>query len=268
MTPSLSGCRADYHLHTPLCRHATGDPDDYVRAARKAGLTEIGFADHNPMPTRFDDWRMSLEELPLYLEMVKSAGSPDFPVRLGCECDFISGNESWIEELAGKAAWDYLIGSVHYIAPGWDVDNPRYIARFEEHSAEAVWDLYWKNYLRCIQSGLFDFVAHPDLPKKFGHRPAGDLRRYYEPAIEALANHDVAFEINTAGLRKPAGEIYPAFQFLQLARQAGVLMLINSDAHAPEEVGFGFDRARELAKQAGYTKVVRFERRRRFEVEL
>jgi histidinol-phosphatase (PHP family) len=264
----MKGFRADYHLHTPLCHHASGNPATYVQAAKEAGLSEIGFSDHNPMPDYFDDWRMSIEELPLYLEMVRTAGSTEFPVRLGCECDFLPGNERWIEELAGKAAWDYLIGSVHYIAPGWDVDNPRYIARFEEHSPEAVWDLYWKNYLRCIECDLFDFVAHPDLPKKFGHRPGGDLRRYYEPAIEALKKHDVAFEINTAGLRKPAGEIYPAFQFLELARQAEVPMLINSDAHAPDEVGFGFDHARELARQAGYTKVARFAGRRRLEVDL
>jgi histidinol-phosphatase (PHP family) len=189
-------------------------------------------------------------------------------VRLGCECDFVPGTEHWIEELAAKSAWDYLIGSVHYIAPGWDVDNPKYISRFEEHSAETVWDLYWKQYILCIESGLFDFAAHPDLPKKFGHRPGGDLRRYYQPAIEAMAEHGVAFEINTAGLRKAAGEIYPAFQFLELAQQAGVPMLINSDAHAPSEVGFKFDLARELAREAGYTKVSRFDRRRRFEVEL
>jgi histidinol-phosphatase (PHP family) len=264
----MSSFRADYHLHTPLCHHAIGAPGDYVQAAKEAGLSEIGFADHNPMPVYFDDWRMSIEELPLYFQMVEKAGSPDFPVRLGCECDFISGNESWIEELAAKVRWDYLIGSVHYIAPGWDVDNPKYIARFDEHSAEAVWDLYWKNYLRCIESGLFDFVAHPDLPKKFGHRPGGDLRRYYEPVIEALKRHDIAYEMNTAGLRKAAGEIYPALQFVELAQQAGVPMLINSDAHAPEEVGSGFDAARELAKQAGYTKVSRFEGRRRFEVDL
>jgi hypothetical protein len=59
------------------------------RAAREAELTEIGFADHNPMPTHFDDWQMSLEEFPLYLQMAKSTRLRDFPVRIGCACDFI-----------------------------------------------------------------------------------------------------------------------------------------------------------------------------------
>src|SRR6266478_7239728 len=259
---STSTTHTDYHVHTPLCHHAVGTPAEFAAAALQTGLSELGFADHNPMPEKFDDWRMDYSDLPKYYEFVDEVRSAEVTVRLGLECDYLSGFEWWIEKLAQEKEWDYLIGSVHYIGPGWDVDNPKHISRFASQSVEEIWNLYWSNYVKCIESELFDFVAHPDLPKKFGHRPAGDLRRYYEPAIEALANHDVAFEINTAGLRKPAGEIYPAFQFLQLAQQAGVLMLINSDGHAPEEVGFGFDLARELAKQAGYTKVVRFERRR------
>ncbi|MBV9130260.1 MAG: histidinol phosphate phosphatase, partial [Verrucomicrobia bacterium] len=103
---------------------------------------------------------------------------------------------------------------------------------------------------------------------KFGYRPPGDLRRYYYPAIESLAKRDVAFEINTAGLRKEAEEIYPASPFIELAREAGVAMLVNSDAHAPEEVGYKFDLARDLARRAGYSKVCRFENRRRIEVDL
>jgi histidinol-phosphatase (PHP family) len=264
----MSAVRTDYHVHTTLCHHAVGDPIEYLQAAQRAGLTEIGFADHNPMPEQFDGWRMSIQDLPRYLEMIEEVRSNGFPVRLGLECDFIEGYESWIETLAGKAPWDYLIGSVHYIAPGWDVDNPKYLARFREYPVEEIWALYWKHYVRCIESGLYDFVAHPDLAKKFGYRPDGDLRRYYQPAIESLARRNVAFEINTAGLRKDAAEIYPAPEFIQLAREAGVAMLINSDAHAPEEVAYKFDLARDLARQAGYSKVCRFEKRRRIEIDL
>jgi histidinol-phosphatase (PHP family) len=264
----MSGKLTDYHIHTALCHHAVGTPIEYVQAAKIAGLTEIGFADHNPMPEYFDEWRMSIQDLPRYLEMVEEVRSAGFPVRLGLECDFIAGNEAWIETLAGKGPWDYLIGSVHYIAPGWDVDNPKYLSRFREYPVEDIWALYWKHYLHCIESGLFDFVAHPDLPKKFGYRPKGDLRPYYQPAIEALASQDVAFEVNTAGLRKDAEEIYPAFEFIQMAREAGVAMLINSDAHAPEEVGYKFGAARDLVRQAGYSKTCRFEKRRRIEVDL
>lgn len=257
----------DYHIHTPLCHHAIGTPLQYLQAAEKLGLTEIGFADHNPMPAYFDQWRMSVDDLPRYIEMIEETQSSSIPVRIGLECDYIRGYESWIEQVAAKYPWDYLIGSVHYISPGWAVDDPQYLSRFTDYPVEEIWDLYWKHYLEAIKSELFDFVAHPDLPKKFGYRPKGDLGRYYEPAIRALVDHRLAYEINTAGLRKEAEEIYPAYAFIELAGKAGVPVLINSDAHAPEEVGHQFGFARELARKAGYNNTVRFEKRRRIETD-
>lgn len=256
---------ADYHLHTPLCHHAEGAPAEYARAALAQGITEIGFSDHNPMATQFDDWRMSIDDLPRYLAMLEEARGlvPEVTIRQGLEVDFIPGQETWIEHLADKAEWDYLIGSVHYIAPGWDVDNPKWIGRFTERPVAEIWTLYWKAYEQCIRSGLFDFVAHPDLVKKFGHRPEGDLRKYYEPSIAAAAEKGVAIEINTAGLRKPVGELYPSREFLEMAHAAGIPLLINSDAHAPGEVGANFTEAVALAKEAGYTQTLRFHKRQR-----
>ncbi len=255
----------DYHTHTPLCRHAEGWPTEYARVAVEKGLAEIGFADHSPMAEPFDDWRMLIEELPRYLEAVEEARAafPQLPIRLGLEVDYLPGHEAWIEKLATLADWDYLIGSVHYIAPGWEVDHPKYISRFEERPVAEIWEMYGTAYVAAIRTGLFDFMAHPDLPKKFGHRPEGDLRRFYDPIITALAETGTAFEINTAGLRKPVGEIYPAPQFLTLAREAGVPLLINSDAHLPEEVGAGFDIAARAAVDAGFGELVRFEKRQR-----
>ena len=261
---------ADYHTHTPLCHHAEGWPVDLARVAVKRGLGELGFADHNPMPKPFDDWRMLIEELPQYLDAVAQSRAefPQLKIKLGLECDFIAGQEHWIEELAGMAEWDFLIGSVHYLPEGWEVDHPKYLSRHNYAAAPEIWESYWRAYVACIRSGLFDFVAHPDLPKKFGVSPAGELRRYYEPAIAALAETGMAYEINTAGLRKECAEQYPAAQFIHLARQAGVPVLINSDAHRPDEVGAGFELALGLARDAGYTETARFQRRRRSFVPL
>ncbi len=265
---------ADYHVHTPLCRHAGGEPLEYVAVARARGLDEIGFSDHCPMPGvgPFDDWRMHRDDLPRYVEMILEARekSAPFPVRLGLECDYLAGHEGWIEELAGLASWDYLIGSVHYIAPGWAVDDPQWIGKFTASgtATEEIWTAYWHAYERCVASGLFDFVAHPDLVKKFGHRPPGDLRRYYEPAIAAAAARDVAMEVSTAGLRKPVDELYPAADFLKMAREAGVAVVINSAAHAPQEVGQDFAKAADAVRAAGYGETARFIGRRRRAVPL
>jgi len=253
---------ADYHIHTPLCHHATGWPTEFAARAVELGLEEIGFADHNPMPAHFDDWRMAREDLPRYLEEVEKARAafPQLRIRVGLECDFLDGREAWIEELRGMADWDYLIGSVHYLPEGWEVDHPKYVGR-HVGDAEQIWASYWAAYERCIRSGLFDFVAHPDLPKKFGFLPTGDLRRYYEPAIAALAETGTPFEINTAGWRKDCAEQYPAREFLELAHAARLPVLINSDAHAVAELAAGFREAAALARAVGFTHTVRFCRR-------
>ncbi len=253
----------DFHTHNFLCHHAAGRVVDYARAAQAAGLASIGISDHNPMPGSFDDWRMGIGDLPEYFAMVEEAREAvaPLPVLIALECDYLESGEAWIADLAGRADWDYLIGSVHYIAPGWDVDNPKYLSRFEPGKVEEVWDLYWAAVRRAVSSGQFDILGHADLAKKFGHRPDGDLRRYYEPVVELLAKQDMAYELNTAGLRKPAGEMYPALGFLELACAAGVPVVLGSDAHAPGEVGADFAAAAEMLRRVGYRETATFSRR-------
>jgi histidinol-phosphatase (PHP family) len=260
---------ADYHLHTPLCRHATGWPVDYARRAVELGLPEIGFSDHSPMPKEFDDWRMLDSDLPRYLEAVEEARAafPQLPIRVGLEVDWLEGGEAWIEALSQRAPWDYLIGSVHYLGD-WNFDNPAEVARFSHFGVEEAWERYWQLFGQAARSGFFEIMGHPDLVKKFKHRPAGDLRRFYAPAVQACVDAKVAIEINTAGLFKPVAEMYPAPEFLTLAAQAGVPLTINSDAHAPEETGRAFREALELAKACGFKELVRFAGRNRQPVPL
>jgi histidinol-phosphatase (PHP family) len=91
--------------------------------------------------------------------------------------------------------------------------------------------------------------------------PAGDPRRYYEPALEAIAETGIAIEVSTAGLRKPVGEIYPSPAFLADAVEAGAPVALSSDAHVPEHIGYGYDRALELLDGAGVRELAVFERR-------
>ena len=257
---------ADYHTHTPFCHHAVGEPDAFVEAALLVGVTELGVSDHAPqIPEPFDDWRMAVADLPGYLRWIERArahAAGRIPVRAGLECDWLAGCESWIAELASRYEWDYLIGSVHYLGD-WDFDNPKWLGRWAECDVDAVWSHYWKTYADMAEAGIFDILGHPDLVKKFSHVPAGDLDRFYEPAIDAIAASGSVIELNTAGWHKPCAEAYPAPRFLELACSAGIGLVISSDAHAPGEVGRDFAMAIELAKAAGYRETVLFEKRRR-----
>ena len=103
---------ADYHMHTPLCRHAKGEPTEYAARALELGLPEIGFSDHSPVEhDDQDDWRMLACELNEYVAKVEHAreAHPSLPIRLGLEVDFIPGHEPWIKEMARRHDWDYFV---------------------------------------------------------------------------------------------------------------------------------------------------------------
>lgn len=257
---------ADYHTHTPLCHHATGTPQEFVEAALLAGISEYGISDHAPVGKEFfDDWRMLYRELPAYIDWMDRAqqyAGDRLTIRRGMECDWLADCASWIEQLRGDYEWDYLIGSVHYLGT-WDFDNPKWLGRWADTDVDDAWCMYWNEYAAMAESQLFEILAHPDLIKKFCQRPSGDLRRFYEPAIEAIAVSGCVIEINTAGWHKPCAEAYPAEDFLELARAAGIPLVISSDAHAPSEVGRDFDKAITIARAAGYTETVRFSNGRR-----
>jgi histidinol-phosphatase (PHP family) len=213
---------------------------------------------------------MDLGDFPKYLELLAEArrDHPKLPIRLGLECDFIPGREAWVRELAKKADFDYLIGAVHYITPDWDVDNPLKLDRWKQQPVEEVWTRYFRAVSQAAQSGLFDFLAHPDLVKKFGHIPPGDLLSYYHEALDAIEASKMAIEVSTAGLRKEVAEIYPSVQFLKEAFQRKIPVLLSSDSHAPKEVGHEFQKALSLVKEIGYRELTAFRKRKPAKIKL
>jgi histidinol-phosphatase (PHP family) len=257
---------ADYHMHTPLCRHATGEPAEYAKRALAIGLTEIGFSDHSPMPRDdFDNWRMFDRQLDEYVAKVRQA-QKDFPqltIRLALEVDYLPGHEEWIRKLAARHPWDYFIGSVHYVSDSWAIDDPQKLSEWKQRNANEVWAAYFERLTMAAGSGLFEIIGHADLPKKFGHRPPPDGAALYEKFLSAAKEHNCAIELNTAGLRKDCREIYPSRKILELAFPKGVPITFGSDSHAPGEVGMNFAEAIRLARGVGYSECCRFNQRKR-----
>jgi histidinol-phosphatase (PHP family) len=257
---------ADYHMHTPLCLHATGEPEEYIQHALKLGLPEIGFSDHSPMrQDNFDEWRMNFDKLGIYVDKVRRV-QKDFPqlkILMAMEVDYFPGGEDWVRELAAMYPWDYFIGSVHYVSNDWAIDDPKKISEWKNHDSFEVWRIYYERMVMAAESKLFEIIGHADLPKKFGHKPGPECKPLYEKFLDAAKKSGCAIELNTAGLRKDCKEIYPNPELLQIAFQKGVPITFGSDAHAPAEVGMNFNEAVQLARRVGYTKACRFIQRER-----
>jgi histidinol-phosphatase (PHP family) len=255
--------RIDYHMHTRLT-DGIAEPADYARVALERGLDEIGCSDHAPRQGNPTDWNMKFADLDTYVEMVREAQDkfPSLSIKLGLEVDFVPGEEDWIRELAGMQPWDFFLGSVHWIG-GFPVD--RSSDDWKTENVEERWNQYFDLWMQAARSRLFDTLAHPDLPKKFGFRPAAfDFR----PALQAVKEAGCAIEVSTAGLRKPCREIYPSAEFLKLARQYDIPITLGSDAHVPHDTGIDFDKAAALARSCGYDSICRFTLRHRELVKL
>jgi histidinol-phosphatase (PHP family) len=258
-------------MHTPLCRHATGQPAEYAARAVAVGLTEIGFSDHSPMRRDdFDNWRMRFDQLDEYVESVRRVQKDcaGLVIKLALEVDYLPGHEEWIRELAARHPWDYLIGSVHYVSDSWAVDNPESIANWKDRDPYEVWSIYFDRLAQAADSQLFEIIAHADLPKKFKIYPQQDCAPLFNRFLETAQKKNVAIELNTAGLRKECREIYPSRAFLQLAAQRKIPITFGSDAHAPSEVGSAFAEAVALARSVGYTYSCQFTQRQRSELRL
>ncbi len=255
----------DYHMHTPLCGHASGQPEEYASHALEMGLKEIGFSDHAPFIVKpLPGITMKMDELPLYHKMIEDVRTQfkgRLEIRIGIEADFIPGYEAKTKAMLEAYPYDYVIGSVHFIKD-WGFDNPEEREKWSEHDVNAVYRDYHELLRASAQTGFYNIIAHPDLVKKFGNRATVDMTVEIEKTAQIFKKSGVAVEINTSGRRKAVGEMYPALKDLKIYCRAGVPLTFGSDAHKPEEVGCDFDKAVDLAKKAGYKEYVMFKERK------
>lgn len=254
----------DYHMHTPLCKHAEGEPEAYARRAIERGIAEIGFSDHSPMPPHYDpDWRMTIEQYPEYVEKVLRVRErfPQLSVKLGLEGDYFPGTEDFVYNVTNEFDFDYVIGSVHFI-DDWGFDNAANKERFGTGDLYEIYAQYFDRVRRLAETRLFDILGHPDVVKKFGHRPSRPIDDLIRPALEAVKRAGMALDVNTSGLRNPCQEIYPSRRMLEIAREMDIPVTLGADAHKPEHVGEGFPEAVALLRSVGYTTIQRYTARK------
>jgi histidinol-phosphatase (PHP family) len=271
----------DYHVHlrpdddgTPAAEWFTQqNAERYREAASERGIEELGVAEHiHRFVQALDVWthpwwrHWAHDDIDAYCSFVRE----ETDLKLGIEADFVAGREDRLANLLDARQWDYVVGSIHFLrdeaidlrgVPGWEHTDI-----WRSNDPEKVWARYFETLGEAARTGMFDILAHPDLVKVFGSaapHPDGDLRRFYDRAMEGIAESDVAIEVSTAGLRKPVGEIYPAPAFLQMCLEAGRPVALSSDAHVAEQLGHEYERAVEWLGELGVTEIAVFEGRRR-----
>jgi histidinol-phosphatase (PHP family) len=260
--------RGDELENTAADHFTPANAERYRELAQERGIEYLGVSEHvYRFHSALSVWQHpfwvenATDDLDQYCEFVRE----ETDLRLGIEADFLPGREDRMANLLDEHEWDYVIGSVHFLLDRavdmrgeWDV--------WRSADPEKVWGRYFETLGEAARTGMFDVLAHPDLVKIWGREsppPDGDLRRFYDLAMDGIAESDVAIEVSTAGLRKPVGEIYPAPAFLEMCLEAGRPVALSSDAHAPEQLGHRYDDAVELLGSLGVSELATFDRRER-----
>jgi histidinol-phosphatase (PHP family) len=260
----------DYHMHLRGPQEeidlSVEAIERFVATARRRGVDEIGFSEHVYYfrQTR-ETWDLPYQlercvyDLDAYCEAVLEAKRAGLPVKLGLEVDYVGARQQRLSEVLADYPLDFLLGSVHWI-DGLAVDQQPGL--WAGRSVEEAWSIYVDAVCELAASGAVDVLAHVDLAKVFGLRPAAPVRAALHGRLaEAMAETGVAVEISTAGLRKPVGELYPEPGLLRACVVRGVPVTVASDAHVPAQVGLGFEEALELAGDAGCETVTVFDER-------
>ena len=290
----------DYHVHLwpHGQRHRPMSVEElagYCERAAAAGVSEIALTEHlfrfrsaraavgdwwaaegsDPalaavMSQYWDDHAQA--DLDTYVEVVQAAKAAGLPVRLGLEVDHYPGRMDVVAGLLEGYPFDVLLGSVHWLDT-WMfdfLDDPTSAREWGRRGIDAIWSAYTDCIEDLAGSRSCDVLAHPDVVKVAGHRPAdpGLLAELETRMAEAAASNDMAAEVSSAGWRKPVGEPYPSVSLLDRFRAAGVPVTTASDTHGPDLVAHRSPDLRRLVEDAGYTHLAGFQGRRRREVPL
>ncbi|MCC9602550.1 histidinol-phosphatase HisJ family protein [Stieleria sp. JC731] len=255
------------HSHTPLCKHATGDPVEYAAVAESRGLSGIHITCHNPMPDGFSaNVRMGIDEFDEYVDLVAKA-TDEFQNRvdvcLGLEADYFEGYEAFLEKQLASAEFHFVLGSVHPQIAEWR-------DKYWQGDLIEVQRTYFNLLAKAAETEMFDSISHPDLIKNFTDEAwdttvALDLIR---PALDRIAQTGVAMELNTSGVLKRIPEMNPFPEMLREMKLRNIPVTLGADAHVPERVGDGYVTAMGLLKDAGYEEVRYFRSRRPINVEI
>ena len=271
----------DYHVHPNYSIDAEGSIEEFCEIALSRGLQEIAFTTHLDTDAATDDCYVNVRGkrvntrssfwLEDYESSIKSADDEykerGLRVRLGVEVDYIQEIDGALPERFYSTDFDIILGSMHLIDHIAISADGRAENAFKKYSMEELGNKYYTLLQDAVESDLFDIVAHIDLYRRYGQRFYGDgIRGIWKPHIadfaDAMKRHKMGFEVNTSPLRKGQTQPMPEVDIIRELKKEGVsIVTTGSDAHCPQDVGVGIERAVQLLRECGFSNISQFEKR-------
>ena len=243
---------ADYHTHPQGHRvqpYTAELLQPWVDSARKRGLRDIAFTDHDRYRAGID-----FDEIDKLREK-----NVDLKIRAGIELDNDPVNSAagrkWVEKHWDKL--DFVLGSVHFLERDDQMFDsvPAGAAQFADRDIDVLYADYFRRVREIAATGLVDCLAHIDLIKVHGHRANADVGALIGETLDLIRSRNLAIELSTAGWRKPVNELYPSDRIIELAVEKEIPFTTASDAHSYAQLGENFDRLAEKMSILGVREV-------------
>jgi histidinol-phosphatase (PHP family) len=256
---------SDYHTHPQghrIQEYSEALLQPWVDSARRVGLTDIAFTDHDRYCRGVD-----FDELARLRDK-----SPDLEIRAGIELDndpeSSAAGRKWVEEHWDKL--DFVLGSVHFLERNDQMFDtiPAGAAQFEGRNMDELYADYFRRVREIAATGLVDCLAHLDLVKIHGHRPNAEVEAIAGETLDFIRARNLAIELSTAGWRKPVSELYPSDALIKVAIQNGMAFTTASDAHSHVQLGENFPRLADKMRTLGVREVCVYEKHRRISKKL
>src|SRR5215468_7632658 len=251
---------SDYHMHPQghrVQRYTQALLQPWADSARRLGLTDIAFTDHDRYHGGID-----FDEIDRLRER-----NPDLQIRAGIEMDndpvHSGASREWIKKNWNRL--DFVLGSVHFLERADQMFDsvPNGAEQFEDRNIDEIYTDYFRRVRELIATGLVDTLAHLDLIKIHGHRPTADIGTLVTQTLEFIRARDLAIELSTAGWRKPVNELYPSDSIIELAMEKGIPFTTASDAHSHVQLGENFANLADKMAKIGIRHVCIFEKHKR-----
>ena len=249
---SLISGKYNLHTHSFYCGHGSGRIEDYVAKAEEEGLEILGFSDHLPFPDNFlHRSRMDYSRIGDYERDVNEAKKTSrMTILLGYECDYFPQYHDYFTELYESGRVDYLITGTHFILH----PDGRRTSPFGGNLEKDDLYLYRDQMFAAIDTGIFSFIAHPDLYMA-GYLEWDDTAKAIgREIIEKAMDKGMPLEINANGFPRPLVNnrtAYPFGPFWDLAKEMGAMAIMNTDAHTVEDLVKNRGRLISFAKEHG-----------------
>ena len=222
---------ANYHTHTWRCRHASGTERQYIEHAIAAGIQILGFSDHTPYPfpgNYYSTYRMYLHQAEDYfrtLTDLKAEYADEIELHIGVEAEYYPKLFAGMLDFLRQFPCEYLLLGQHFLE---NEDTGEYV--YVPNSDPDALRRYVNQVLEGLSTGLFTYLAHPDL-----FRWQGDPT-VYRQEMERLCRGAQALgyplEFNLLGFHDRRN--YPTPAFWDIAKETGNAVILGVDAHLPE----------------------------------